>query len=80
MVIRHEKFTNLIWSNIDKGYFIPNSEKINDEVDKIISRKSGNNENKKILNELKQMGLQDNVRVIDSENESLSAPLEYYFD
>ncbi len=80
MVIRHEKFTNLIWSNIDKGYFIPNSEKINDEIDKIISLKNENNENQEILNELKQMGLKDNVRVIDSENESLSAPLEYYFD
>ena len=34
MIIRHEKFINLIWSDIDKGYFIPNNEKINEEVNK----------------------------------------------
>lgn len=78
MVIRHEKFSNLIWSDKDKGYFIPNNKQIDDEVNKIIKQEDIVDE--EILNEMKKMGLDDNVKEVYSDNDELSTPLEYYFD
>lgn len=77
MVIRHEYFGNLIWSNREKSYFIPKNEKIDHEVDKILKEKDGQND---ILEELKAMGMKDGVREIKTNNKHLSAPLDYYFD
>ena len=77
MIIRHENFTNLIWSDIEKGYFIPNNKQIDDEVTKIIQQK-GKNED--VLMELKIMGFQENCKIIYPDSKELSAPLEYYFD
>lgn len=77
MVIRYENFVNLIWSDIEKGYFIPNNEETNKEVEKIIRLGIGN---KEVKAELEQMGLNNNLKEICTNNLNLSAPLEYYFD
>ena len=65
MVIRHEYFGNLIWSNREKSYFIPKNEKIDHEVDKILKEKDGQND---ILEEFKAMGMKDGVREIKTNN------------
>ena len=77
MVIRHEKFSNLIWSDKDKGYFISNDEETDNEVNKILKEKQGN---KEIVQELENMGMDKNTIEIFPNTEYLSAPLEYYFD
>lgn len=77
MLIRHENFTKLIWSDKDKGYFIPNNKEVSDEVEKVIKSIS---QNQDIIEEMKQMGLKEDFREIHTEGDYLSAPLEYYFD
>ena len=78
MIIRHENFGNLIWSDSDKGYFIPINEEIDKKVNKILKEQ---NKDIEILEELEKMGWKNGVKKIESNNKSgLSAPLEYYYD
>lgn len=78
MLVRKEYFGNLIWSDKDKCYFIPINNEIDDEVVKIINNCPGKED---VLKELEEMGLRNGVRYIESNNSnSLSAPLECYFD
>lgn len=78
MLVRREYFGNLIWSDTDKCYFVPINKEIDEQVNKIINDGPGEAE---VIKELEEMGLRNGVRYIESNNSnSLSAPLECYFD
>lgn len=79
MVIRHEYFGNLIWSDIENCYYVPKDSRVNEEVNNILLKKDFINNT--IMEELVKLGYNENIKEIFSENKnSLSAPLEYYFD
>lgn len=79
MLIRHENFGNLIWSDKDKAYFIAKNKEIDREIEKSLK---GIDRNPEVIEELKEMGLKEDekIREISSSNKRISAPLEYYFD
>ena len=78
MIVRREYFGNLIWSDNDKGYFIPINKNIDNKVSRILENNDGEFE---IIDELNKMGMENGVKELKSTNkDGLSAPLEYYFD
>jgi len=43
MIVRNEKFGNLIWSDKEKAYFIANDKEIDEEVSNIIYNNEAKN-------------------------------------
>ena len=79
MIVRHEYFGNLIWSDKENSYFVPKDLEVNKKVDELLTDKQMVDND--ITKELLALGFDTNVREIFSDNKnSLSAPLEYYFD
>ena len=77
MVIRHEYFGNLIWSDTNKCYFICADRDTDKQLEKFLQ---GEKQSVDFLEELKELGFNQNLREIISDNDNLSAPLDYYFD